>query len=234
MGNVFFRTIILYFVVVFSLRLMGKREIGELSPSELVVAIMISEVASISLQSTDIPLLFGIIPVLTLVSLEMMIAFISLKSCRFRKVLSGSPFLLVRNGIIDQYALKKLRLTIDDLFEQLRLKGISRLEDVAYAFLETNGQLSVLSTAASSPVSAEDAGITVEEVSIPILLVKDGVLIEHALTACGLDHHWLDQILEKEDCKNISDVFLLRFMPDGTASLIKKQKSAKGFGGIWL
>ena len=233
MGNVFVRTVILYLTVVVSMRLMGKRQLGELQPSELVIAIMISDVASVSLQSTDIPLLFGIIPVLTLVCLEMILSFIGLKSNTFRKIVSGKPCLLIRDGVIDQAALKKLRITLDDLFEELRLHNVTMLDDVKYAFVETNGQLSIIQNADSMPAPAKDAGISVSDNTIPTMLIRDGKLIRSALTECGRDERWLADKLHGSGCTRVEDVFLMRFLGNDTVHIVPKApKGAPSEAGV--
>lgn len=224
MGSVFIRTVIIYLVVVTCVRIMGKRQIGELQPSELVVAIMISEVASISLQDPDIPLIFGVIPVLTLVSLEMIIAFISLKSRRFRKIVSGNPCLIIEDGVIDQHAVKKLRISVDDLMEELRINGITTVEDIQYAYVETNGQLSVIERATSSPPSAQDMKVPVQKIQMPRLLVADGVIVRTEFRAAGLDERWLNSLLKREGLKSVREVFALWRTDDGTLNLVKKER----------
>ena len=184
---------------------------------------MISEVASISLQDTDIPLLFGVIPVLTLVSLEMIISFISLKNRRFRKLVSGSPCLVIENGVIDQCAVKKLRISIDDIMEELRINGITTVEDVQYAYVETNGQLSIIERATSAPPSAEDMKVPVETIQMPRLLIADGVLVRTEFRAAGLDERWLDKLLQSEGLASVREVFALWRTDDGTVNLVKKE-----------
>ncbi len=225
MGSIFIRTVIIYIVVVTCVRLMGKRQVGELQPSELVVAIMISEVASISLQDTDIPLIFGVIPVLTLVSLEMIIAFFSLKNRRFRKLISGNPCLVIENGVIDQRAVRKLRISIDDIMEELRINGITSIEDVQYAYIETNGQLSIIERATSAPPSAQDMKVPVKPIQMPRLLIADGVLIRTEFRAAGLNEEWLQKLLQSEGLSSVREVFALWRTDDGTVNLVKKEEN---------
>jgi len=153
----FLRTIILYALVVIGLRVMGKRQIGELQPSELVIAIMLAELASIPMQATGIPLISGIIPILTLITLEVFLSFISLKSKKFREIVSGKPSILVHNGTINKQEMEKLRFNNDDLMEELRLGGSPNVQDIQYAILETNGQLSIMLKKDNQPLTLKDA-----------------------------------------------------------------------------
>ena len=143
MSIIFIRTIILYLLIVFSLRVMGKRQLAELQPSEFVVTILISNVATLPLEDINIPLIGGVVPILLLVSFEVLVSFITLKSQRARKIVSGSPRVIIRDGVIDQQEMKNLRLSIDDLMGQLRSKDIFDISDVAFAIIETTGSLSV-------------------------------------------------------------------------------------------
>jgi len=157
MAITFLRTIILYVLVVVGLRVMGKRQIGELQPSELVIAIMLAELASIPMQATGIPLLSGIIPILTLITLEILLSFISLKSKKFRELVSGKPSILVHDGAINKQEMQKLRFNNDDLMEELRLGGCPNVQDIQYAILETNGQLSIMLKKDNQPLTLKDA-----------------------------------------------------------------------------
>lgn len=153
----FLRTIILYLLVVTSMRIMGKRTIGELQPNELVIAIMISDLASIPMQSTDAPLLSGIIPILTLITLEVFLSFFSLKSKKFRKILCGEPTEIVKDGNINMKNMKNLRFSRTDLMEELRQGGCDDITEVKRAVLETNGQLSILLKKENRPLSVAEA-----------------------------------------------------------------------------
>lgn len=153
----FIRTIILYLLVVSSMRIMGKRTIGELQPNELVIAIMISDLASIPMQSTDAPLLSGIIPILTLIALEVFLSFTALKSKKFRKLLCGEPTDIVIDGKADYKKMKELRFSRTDLLEELRQQGCDDIKEVKRAVLETNGQLSVILKEKERPLTLSDA-----------------------------------------------------------------------------
>ena len=149
------RTLILYFVIIFSMRFMGKRQVGEMQPAELVITILISAVASVPMQDIELPLVHGIIPIITLVSAEVIISTLSLKHPKLRKLISGSPITIIRDGNIDQKAMQTLRITIDDLLEDLRLKDVYDLRTVRLAQMETNGRLSVMINSADLPPCAK-------------------------------------------------------------------------------
>ena len=150
----FLRTIILYLFIIVGIRLMGKRQVGELEPSELVLALLIADLAAVPMQDFGIPLLTGIIPILTLLCLTMALSVLTMKSVRFRAVLCGRPSIIVENGKLHQREMQKNRFTVDELMEELRMKGITDLNSIKYAILETNGQISVLPYAAQQPVTA--------------------------------------------------------------------------------
>jgi uncharacterized membrane protein YcaP (DUF421 family) len=188
---------------------MGKRQIGELQPSELVLAIMISDLATLPMQSTANPLISGIIPIVVLTITEIIMSYISQKSVRFRKILSGSPSLIISGGRININEMNRLRFNIDDLFEELRTSGYTTVGDIEYAVLETNGQLSVVPKAAVRPLTPSDVGITPPPSLIHRNVIKDGILNKHNLSDIGRDEGWVKKELEKNKIKKISDVFIM-------------------------
>lgn len=188
------RTLILYMVVVASVRIMGKRQIGEMQPSELVVAIMISDLASVPMQSVDIPLLAGVVPVLTLLVGEVFMSFLSLKSRKARRYITGEPSILVYKGHINEGELERLRFNLNDLMEQLRLSGCPDISKVQVAVLETNGQLSVIE---------QKDGMT----ELPYLLIADGELNEEELLRSGKNKKWLRENI-KGDYRDIFSAVL--------------------------
>jgi len=167
---VFARTIILFLLVMIVIRVMGKRQIGELQPFELVLAIMIAELATVPMEDKEIPLINGIIPILTLLLLQVAITFISLKSDKLRGVISGTPSVLIENGKIIESELRKLRYNLTDLLEQLRLKNFPNIADVEYAILETSGELSIIPKSQKRPVTPEDLNIptSYEGLTLPL------------------------------------------------------------------
>ena len=205
---VFIRTLIVYLVVIISLRIMGKRQLGELQPSDLVITILISNVATISLEDTELPLLHGIMPILELVLFEMIISWISLHSVKVRRWVSGSPKIIIHNGEIDQKVLHDLRFTLDDLMTTLRTNGIFSPEEVQFAIVETNGTVSILQKPEYQTATKKDVSAVQPCADPPEIVIADGELREKTLHALGLDRQWIDEILKAESL-NIRDIFLL-------------------------
>lgn len=224
MMTAFARTVILYFLIVIGLRLMGKRQIGELEPSELVLTMMISDLATVPMQDFGIPLLAGVIPILTLLALSMLMSQLSLRNLRFRELVCGTPAVLIRDGNIQQDAMRKNRYTLDELLEELRGQGISSVEEVKYAVLENSGQLSVLPWTQRQPPSAAQLQLEIEDdVTLPTVLINDGRVMRKNLTACGLDSLWLQAQLQERQLASPKEVFLLTLDEHGQISCVKKE-----------
>ena len=204
---VIIRTLILYAVTVLLLRVMGKRQIGQLQPYELVVIIMISELAAIPMQNTGIPLLSGLVPIFILVAAQVTLSYISLKSERARGVICGTPSIVIENSRIVEDELRRLRLNLNDLLEQLRLKNVADISDVEYAILETGGQLSVIPKSEKRPVEPQDLNISPEYEGLPTTLIIDGHVIKENLKKVDLDMNWLQSELSKAGVNNVKDVF---------------------------
>ena len=202
MAIILIRTLILYGIVIFSVRMMGKRQIGELQPSELVVAILISNIATLALEEVEIPLMHGVLPILLLVCFEVLTSCLSLRSVQIRRWISG------RDGEIDQEMLHTLRFSIDDMMTALRMKGIFSVEEVQYAVVETNGSVSVCQKAAQQPATKEDVHTAGRSLDPPQIIIADGCLRENGLAAIGQDRQWLDTILRTAELSQ-RDVFLL-------------------------
>ncbi len=205
----FIRTIILYLLIIVGIRLMGKRQVGELEPSELVLALIIADLAAVPMQDFGIPLLTGIIPIFTLLSVTMIISVLTMKSVRFRALLCGRPSIIVENGKVHQREMKKNRFTVDELMEELRMKGITDLSTVKYAILETNGQISVLPYANQLPVTAEQMNVTPEDVGLPLVIINDGRVLDHNLKTRGLNREWLHKQLDERHVRHTEDIYLL-------------------------
>lgn len=223
MGIAFIRTVILYVFVVTAVRLMGKRQIGELQPSELVVAILISELAAIPMQETGIPLVSGIIPILTLVACEITLSAITLWSAKFRHVITGKPSVLIRNGVIDQQEMRRLCFTIDDLMEELRLCGYMSVDEIAFAVLETNGKLSVFPNCQNKPVTASMMNLSCCDGGLPVMLICDGMLSLPSLSGAGKDMIWLQNVLSAQGFSP-QDVFLMTVDSLDKTIIIPKEK----------
>lgn len=224
MTTAFFRTVILYFVLMLGMRLMGKRQIGELEPSELVLTLLISDLASVPMQDFGLPLLNGLLPIVTLLSLSMLMSYCNLKSIRFRSLLCGRPTIIIRDGKLMQRAMAANRLTVDELFEQLRGQGISDLSTVKYAILETSGKLSILPYAKDTPLTPASVGLEVQDdVSLPMLLINDGRILRHNLKDSGYDENWLHKQLQKRSISSPHQVFLMTVDNSGTVVCVPKE-----------
>lgn len=221
----FFRTIILYILVIMALRLMGKRQIGELQPSELVVAIMISDLATVPVSDIAIPLFSGIIPIVTLIIFEVLISFINLKSEKFRNIFTGKPAYLIKNGVIQIKEMQKLRYTIEDLLSELRLKDVIDISTVYTAILETNGELSVVLKSDFKSVTASDLSLKPKQEEIPLVLISDGIVRTNHLKEAKKDINWLKNELLKRNVKNLKDVFILSYSDTGEIFFQVKEKN---------
>lgn len=222
---VFVRTLILYGLVVIVLRIMGKPQIGELQPFELVIAIMISELAAIPMGDTEIPLLNGVIPILTLLFAQMTLSYLSLKSERARKIICGKPSIVIEKGHILENELRRLRMTVNDLLEQLRVKGYPNIAEVNYAILETNGDLSVIPKAKSRPVQLDDLSLSAPDPGLPLTLVVDGVISPENFTKAKLTAEDLLNRLAKNGIKSVEDIFLACI--DDTGKIFWQKREGK-------
>lgn len=224
---VFIRTIILYFVVIIGIRVMGKRQLGELQPSELVTTILISNIATLPIEDMDVPLIGGVIPIVTLVFFEILMSVISLKSIKARRLLSGNPRIVVREGAIDQNEMKKLRLSIDDLMEELRQNNIFDIKDVDLAIVETNGKLSINKKFSAQEATNETMKIKPpqKEQGIPVLIINDSNVITQAMSYCQISEDWLEKIIKQEGYK-LQEIFLMTCTPNKDYYIVPKQ--AKG------
>ena len=191
----FLRAILLYLILVVVIRLMGKRQLGEMEPSEFVVSMLIADLASVPMQDIGIPLLSGVIPILTVLALELILTALSLHSLRIRRILCGNPVVLIEDGKILEKNLRRTRITVDELLELLRQSGTVDLQQIWQAILETNGQVSVLLRAEHMPASAKDAGIQVKQIAVPVSIISDGRVLQRNLEALGHDRAWLDDLL---------------------------------------
>ncbi|MCR4926220.1 MAG: DUF421 domain-containing protein, partial [Clostridiales bacterium] len=205
---VLFRTVILYIAVIFFVRLMGKRQIGELQPSELVITILISEVVSIPMQDSEIPLISGIIPAAVLVALEIFFSFLNMRFKKLREVMQGHSIIIIRQGIIDQKQLKLLRMTVDDLMESLRKKDVFDINTVNYAIIETDGSLSVMlkpeyqqPTASMMKLKAEDNGFI-------SAIIIDGKILDENFKECSMTEKKLNKIISSQKIP-VEKIFLM-------------------------
>ncbi|MCX7615170.1 MAG: DUF421 domain-containing protein, partial [Clostridiales bacterium] len=215
--------LILYAIIILAVRAMGKREIGQLQPSELVVMILISELAAVPMQDFGIPLINGLIPIFILACAEIILSGIALKNLKVRKILSGNAVEIIQNGIINQQNLWQTRMSIDDLLEELRLKNVHNLSDVQSAQIETNGQLSFVLWPNARPITPNVMKLPPELTSLAATIISDGRLMSQNLKSSGRDLIWVDKILKNQNIQNVEDVFLLSADQHENIICIKKE-----------
>lgn len=224
MATAFLRTVIFYLLIMSGLRFMGKRQIGELEPSDLVLTMMVSDLATVPMQDFGIPLLNGVIPILTLLALSMLISQLSLSSLRFRDLACGSPTVLIDRGHVCQGAMRRNRFTIDELLEALRGQGYCDLNAVKFAILENSGKLSILPWPQEQPPTAKQLRRDVgDDVELPVVLVNDGRTLEKNLETCGKDQAWLLEQLKKHGLASPADAFLLTLAGEDTICCLPKE-----------
>ncbi len=216
------RTIALYLVLIFSVRLMGKRQVGEMEPAEFVVTMLIANLAAIPMQDGAIPLYSGLIPILTVLGAELTLSGIVFASVRFRQFLCGKPVILINNGVLDVRSLRRTRVTLDELSRQLREKNILSFTAVQYAILETDGQVSVFPYPKEKPASAKDAGIRVKSQTLPITIIEDGYLSRENLRKAKKDEAWLKSELETRSAQ-VKDTLLLTLETGGNVLWLGKE-----------
>ena len=222
----FVRTIILYFTIILAVRVMGKRQINQLQTSELVVTLLISDLAAIPMQDSGQPLFSGLIPILVLIALEVLVSVFMLKSSRFHRLVCGKPVVIIKDGRIIQENMQELRMSVEDLFEQLRQKDVFVLSDVTYAIVETNGTLSVVKRAAVDYLRPSDMGVKVKDEGLEVVVVSDGDLSVGSMHLCGKNEEWIHSIL-KSEAVPLPEVFILTVNTAGHYTLIRRDGSLK-------
>ena len=218
----YFRTIVLYLVLIFVIRMMGKRQIGQMEASEFVVTMLVANLASIPMQDSGIPLYSGLVPILTVLGVELCLSCLIMKSVFLRRLLCGKPVILIENGRILQDNLRRTRVTLDELTGHLREKDVLDIRSVQYAILETDGNLSVFPYPESQPASAAAAGISVKPQQLPITIIEDGYLFRENLRLAGKDETWLNNILTDHTAHR-EDAFLLTVDKKDTIVFIRKE-----------
>ena len=213
------RTAIMYIFVTIGIRVMGKRQIGDMQPNELVVTLLISEIAAIPLQDTTQPLLNGIVAIFTLVIIEIIISVLSLKSIYLRRLMNGRSIVIIKNGRVDEKAMRKVRMTVIDLVELLRDRDVFDLSTVAFAVLEVNGSLSVMLKPEHQPLTPKVAGVNPDKSGMQLPVITDGKVIDESLEALEIKKTDIEKKLSK--CQ-IKDVFLMTLDRDGNFNVVKK------------
>lgn len=216
------RTFLLYMIIILAVRLMGKRQISDLQTSELVVTFLISNIASIPMQNSSIPLFAGLIPIIVLLVCEIVLSNIMLKSCKFRKFICGSPVVIIDHGKIDQKVMKDLRMTTEDLFEQLRQLDVFSLQDIDFAIIETNGQMSIMKKPEKQQVDASMLGLSPPSQELETVIISDGEISDSSLSLCKLSEKWVRGVLNKKHLA-LKDVFIMTADKNKNFNIIKKE-----------
>lgn len=230
---VFLRACILYCILIFSVRLMGKRQIGELQPSELAITILISNIATLPVEDLNVPLIMGLLPILTLVSLDVIMSWVGIKSGKMRRIMSGEPVVVISDGKIDQQKLYNLRFSTDDLMEAVREQGIFDINEVQFAIVETTGKVNVMPKFANRPVTNEDMQIKNQSTDPPAVVVQDGQIMRSSLKRLGLGEGWLENILKENSIKR-EEIFIMTAETAGKYTIIKKALTKKNKGDKFI
>ena len=209
MAIIIIRTLVVYFALVISMRLMGKRQLSELELPELAIAVLIADLAAHPLQDIGIPLMNGLLPIVVLSCCELLISGAALRHAGLRTLLFGRPCFLIRRGVIDQKEMRRCRLNLEELYEELRTQSVTDASQVEYAVLETDGTLSVILYPEFRPVTLRDMGLTPCDTGYPRILINDGKLMRENLRLSGRDEVWLRRELKKRGASAVSEVYLL-------------------------
>ena len=223
---VLIRTIVLYLLIIVGIRLLCKRQVGELEPSELTLALIIADLASVPMQDNGIPLMAGLIPIVVLLSVATILSVLSARSIRFRALLCGRPSVVIQDGLVLEEELRKNRLTLDELMEELRIQGFTDFHAIKFAILETNGQLSVVPRADQKPPPCAQLSVPVQEPGIPVILISDGRLLERNLKDQGYEQSWLSKQLAAHGMSSPEQVFLLTVDQLGNTYCVAKGGAA--------
>lgn len=215
------RATVLYAVVIFLIRVMGKRQIGELQPAEFVVTMLVSEIASIPMQDNTIPILNSISALFVLVAYEVITSAVSLKSYKFRAFMQGHPIIVIRDGVIDIKALKKMRMSVNDLMGALRQKDVFEISQVSYAIFETNGQISVLLKPENMNATAGDLNLRPQNEGMPFAVICDGTVIEDAVEQSGIERSKIKSAVSSAGME-ISEVLIMTVTPHGKTYIVRK------------
>lgn len=217
------RAFILYVLIFFCMRLMGKRQLGELQPTELVITILVSAIAAVPMQDNALPLGNSIVAVLLLVSLEIINTAIGLKSNKWRSFFEGNSIVVIRDGIVDQKQLKKLRFSVDDLLDQLRQKDVFDINDVQYAIIETNGQLSVMLKPDKEPVTADMIDVRNDEKGLPCMIINDGEILKRTFKECNMNEKKLNKILNENNV-TAEEIFFMLADKNNNVTIVRKEE----------
>lgn len=224
MAVILLRTIIVFICLLLAMRLMGKRQLSELEVSELIIAVLISDIASLPLQDVGIPLINALFPILALLCCELLISGITLQSTRFREFVFGQPSILIRNGIIDQNAMRKNRFSPDELAEALRANSVTDITKVRYAILETDGDINVILAASAQALTPETLARPPKDGGMPHIIINNGRILENNLRLIGRDMNWLHTELNKRGAAHARDVYFLSVDDSGSIYFATKER----------
>ncbi len=225
MSIMLIRSIVIYLFVLFVIRLMGKRQVGEMQPFEFVITLIIADLACIPMAELAVPLVHGIVPILALLIVHFLICVFSRKSMKFRYFLSGRPAILISPHGINYMELKKLNMTLDDLIEAMRGCDVFNIEDVAYAIIETNGKMCVIKKATIEPPTREDMNVEIEPNGLPVNIIMDGKLLKENVALTGIDDKFINSCLEKAKVNKIKEVLLFTLDNNGNCFIQAKNAS---------
>ncbi len=219
----FIRTLILYFCVIFALRLMGKRQIGELEPSELVITILVSELAAVPMQDLGTPLLAGIIPIITLIALEILVSFVCLKSITLRRLLNGHPAVIIRSGKLDRKKMQQMRVTVDEVLETLRQSNVESISNIKYGIIESSGKLSYVLQTPHRPLTADLMQVSPQDSGVPLIIINDGKLIGRNMALLNKTQEDVLHQVKNAGLHEIREVFLMTLDDCGNVFIQAKE-----------
>lgn len=222
MSIILIRSLILYVLVIFAVRLMGKRQLGELQPSELVITILVSNIATLPLEDTDIPVIVGITPILSLVCFEVIVSWLNLRFPKIRKIISGSPKIIISGGKINRQVMRELRFSVDDLMMALRGRDVFDVSEVQYAIVETTGSMSVMKKQTEDTPTKAESGIEADDSDPPQVVISDGRIISAALRSLGLDRGFAERTAQNAGLK-VEDVFIMTADSSGNCFISAEQ-----------
>lgn len=219
------RSVVIYLFVLVVIRLMGKRQVGEMQPFEFVITLIIADLACIPMAELAVPLVHGIVPIFTLLVIHFFICFLSRKSMKIRYLVSGRPAIIVSPSGINYHELKKLNMNLDDLIEQLRGSGVFNIEDTAYAIMETNGKIAVIKKANIEPPTREDMEVEIQQNGLPVNIIMDGVLMKENVNLTGINDDFIHSCLKKAKIEQMKKVLLFTLDNQGNVFIQGKNAS---------
>ena len=219
------RSVIIYILILFVIRLMGKRQVGEMQPFEFVITLIVADLACIPMSELSVPLVHGVVPILALLILHFFICVISRKSMRIRYLISGRPAIVVTPSGIDYNELKKLNMTLDDLIESMRGCDVFAIDEIAYAIIETNGKMCVIPKAMNMPVTKKDLDINNETTCLPINIIMDGILMKENVKISGIDNDFIEDCIRRANAKSIKEILIFTIDNNGKVFIQAKNAS---------